>query len=185
MSSTETMLHYALLDRYCGPNTGNVHIIADLYAEVIGVLTQSKWASLMHVAYTLSGPSQIFRNFIYKYICIFVYVCLFVCVLRFQAVRKKFITELKELRQKEQSPYVVQSIISLIMGMKFFRVKMYPVEDFEASFQFMQVAYSCLSAVYMSYLPECTYDRCLLNFHHFVLPWAFCSKSAGLIKPDE
>uniref|UniRef100_A0A4W5PRX3 FRY like transcription coactivator n=1 Tax=Hucho hucho TaxID=62062 RepID=A0A4W5PRX3_9TELE len=35
-------------------------------------------------------------------------------------------------------PYVVQSIISLIMGMKFFRVKMYPVEDFEASFQFMQ-----------------------------------------------
>ncbi|NXQ88518.1 FRYL protein, partial [Nyctibius grandis] len=57
---------------------------------------------------------------------------------RFQAVRKKFVTELKELRQKEQSPHVVQSIISLIMGMKFFRVKMYPVEDFEASFQFMQ-----------------------------------------------
>lgn len=50
-------------------------------------------------------------------------------------------TELKELRQKEQSPHVVQSIISLIMGMKFFRVKMYPVEDFEASFQFMQVIY--------------------------------------------
>lgn len=65
------------------------------------------------------------------------------CVLRFQAVRKKFITELKELRQKEQSPFVVQSIISLIMGMKFFRVKMYPVEDFEASFQFMQVNHNC------------------------------------------
>lgn len=64
-------------------------------------------------------------------------------VLRFQAVRKKFITELKELRLKEQSPFVVQSIISLIMGMKFFRVKMYPVEDFEASFQFMQVNYIC------------------------------------------
>lgn len=47
--------------------------------------------------------------------------------------------ELKELRQKEQSPYVVQSIISLIMGVKFFRIKMYPVEDFEASLQFMQV----------------------------------------------
>lgn len=68
-------------------------------------------------------------------------------LLRFQAVRKKFITELKELRQKEQSPFVVQSIISLIMGMKFFRVKMYPVEDFEASFQFMQVKYSsCMHA---------------------------------------
>ena len=47
--------------------------------------------------------------------------------------------ELKELRHKEQSPYVVQSIISLIMGMKFFRIKMYPVEGFEASLQFMQV----------------------------------------------
>ncbi|XP_037830132.1 protein furry homolog-like isoform X4 [Kryptolebias marmoratus] len=90
--------HFKHKEGYSGPNTGNVHIIADLYAEVIGVLTQSK----------------------------------------FQSVRKKFITELKELRQKEQSPYVVQSIISLIMGMKFFRVKMYPVEDFEASFQFMQ-----------------------------------------------
>ncbi|XP_029606709.1 protein furry homolog-like isoform X4 [Salmo trutta] len=90
--------HFKHKEGYSGPNTVNVHIIADLYAEVIGVLTQSK----------------------------------------FQAVRKKFITELKELRQKEQSPYVVQSIISLIMGMKFFRVKMYPVEDFEASFQFMQ-----------------------------------------------
>nr|XP_029488829.1 protein furry homolog-like isoform X10 [Oncorhynchus nerka] len=90
--------HFKHKEGCSGPNTVNVHIIADLYAEVIGVLTQSK----------------------------------------FQAVRKKFITELKELRQKEQSPYVVQSIISLIMGMKFFRVKMYPVEDFEASFQFMQ-----------------------------------------------
>lgn len=58
---------------------------------------------------------------------------------RFPAVRKKFISELKELRQKEQSPYVVKSIITLIMGVKFFRIKMYPVEDFEASFLFMQV----------------------------------------------
>lgn len=58
---------------------------------------------------------------------------------RFPAVKKRFTSELKELRQKEQSPYVVQSSISLIMGVKFFRVKMYPVEEFEASFQFMQV----------------------------------------------
>uniref|UniRef100_A0A671NY90 Protein furry homolog n=1 Tax=Sinocyclocheilus anshuiensis TaxID=1608454 RepID=A0A671NY90_9TELE len=72
--------------------------VADLYAEVVGVVAQS----------------------------------------RFPAVRKKFISELKELRQKEQSPHVVQSTISLIMGVKFFRIKMYPVEDFEASFQFMQ-----------------------------------------------
>ena len=51
-------------------------------------------------------------------------------------------SELKELRQKEQSPYILQSTISLIMGVKFFRIKMYPVEDFEASFQFMQVSHS-------------------------------------------
>lgn len=64
-------------------------------------------------------------------------------IFRFPAVKKKFMAELKELRHKEQSPYIVQSIISLIMGMKFFRIKMYPVEDFEASLQFMQV--KCLS----------------------------------------
>lgn len=31
--------------------------------------------------------------------------------------------ELKELRAKDQNPYVMNSIISLLMGMKFFRVK--------------------------------------------------------------
>lgn len=67
---------------------------------------------------------------------LYIYIFIF---FRFPAVKKKFLTELKELRQKEQSPAVVQSTISLIMGLKFFRIKMYPVEDFEASFQFMQV----------------------------------------------
>uniref|UniRef100_A0AAY4EI86 Furry homolog b (Drosophila) n=1 Tax=Denticeps clupeoides TaxID=299321 RepID=A0AAY4EI86_9TELE len=90
--------HFKYKEGYLGPNTTNMHIVADLYAEVVGVVAQS----------------------------------------RFPAVRKKFLAELKELRQKEQSPYVAQSTISLIMGVKFFRIKMYPVEDFEASFQFMQ-----------------------------------------------
>uniref|UniRef100_A0A671NVH4 Protein furry homolog n=1 Tax=Sinocyclocheilus anshuiensis TaxID=1608454 RepID=A0A671NVH4_9TELE len=90
--------HFKYKEGYLGSNTTNMHIVADLYAEVVGVVAQS----------------------------------------RFPAVRKKFISELKELRQKEQSPHVVQSTISLIMGVKFFRIKMYPVEDFEASFQFMQ-----------------------------------------------
>uniref|UniRef100_A0A3Q3KBQ7 Furry homolog a (Drosophila) n=1 Tax=Monopterus albus TaxID=43700 RepID=A0A3Q3KBQ7_MONAL len=90
--------HFTYKEGYHGPNTGNMHTVADLYAEVIGVLAQSK----------------------------------------FPAVKKMFMTELKELRQKEQTPYVVQNTISLIMGVKFFRIKMYPVEDFEASFQFMQ-----------------------------------------------
>ncbi|PNI60440.1 FRY isoform 6 [Pan troglodytes] len=102
--------HFKYKEGYLGPNTGNMHIVADLYAEVIGVLAQAK----------------------------------------FPAVKKKFMAELKELRHKEQNPYVVQSIISLIMGMKFFRIKMYPVEDFEASLQFMQALYplvTCLLCV--------------------------------------
>uniref|UniRef100_A0A8C5F4Y0 FRY microtubule binding protein n=1 Tax=Gadus morhua TaxID=8049 RepID=A0A8C5F4Y0_GADMO len=90
--------HFKYKEGYLGPNTANMHIVADLYAEVVGVVAQS----------------------------------------RFPAVRKRFMSELKELRQKEQSPYILQSTISLIMGVKFFRIKMYPVEDFEASFQFMQ-----------------------------------------------
>lgn len=94
-------------------------VIADLYAEVIGVLAQS----------------------------------------RFHSVRKRFVYELKELRSREPSPATTQAIISLLMGMKFFRVKvngerifnpflflnnicmllkMVPIEEFEASFQFMQ-----------------------------------------------
>ncbi|XP_055840446.1 protein furry isoform X2 [Episyrphus balteatus] len=79
------------------PNANNIHMIADLYAEVIGALAQSRFAS----------------------------------------VRKRFMSELKELRTKEPSPHTTQSVISLLMGMKFFRVKMVPIEEFEASFQFM------------------------------------------------
>jgi hypothetical protein len=58
-------------------------VIADLYAEVIGVLAQS----------------------------------------RFHSVRKRFVSELKELKSREPSPATTQAIISLLMGMKFFRVK--------------------------------------------------------------
>ena len=80
------------------PNIQNINMIADLYAEVMGVLAQT----------------------------------------RFQSVRKRFMQELKEWRSKEPSPFVTHSIISLLMGMKFFRIKMAPIEEFEASFQFMQ-----------------------------------------------
>ncbi|CAH1110307.1 unnamed protein product [Psylliodes chrysocephalus] len=80
------------------PNSANIHMISDLYAEVIGVLAQS----------------------------------------RFMSVRTRFMAELKDLRSRESSPNTTQSIISLLMGMKFFRVKMVPIEEFEASFQFMQ-----------------------------------------------
>lgn len=57
---------------------------------------------------------------------------------RFMSVRTRFMNELKDLRSREASPHTTQSVISLLMGMKFFRVKMVPIEEFEASFQFMQ-----------------------------------------------
>jgi hypothetical protein len=65
------------------PNADNIHIMADLYAEVIGVLAQS----------------------------------------RFLSVRARFMAELNVLRSKEPSSATTQSVISLLMGMKFFRVK--------------------------------------------------------------
>ena len=82
------------------PNAVNIHIVADVYAEVIGVVASS----------------------------------------RYMSVRKRFTTELKELRTRELCHHTTQSIISLLMGMKFFRVKMVPIEEFEASFQFMHEA---------------------------------------------
>ncbi|XP_061189012.1 protein furry-like [Saccostrea echinata] len=79
------------------PNSQNISVIADLYAEVIGVLAQS----------------------------------------RFQSVRKHFVNEWKELKLRDQTPYTAQSIISLLNGLKYFRVKMHPIEDFEACVSFL------------------------------------------------
>ena len=79
-----------------GPNASSIQTIADLYAEVLGVLASS----------------------------------------RFHSVKKRFQAELRELRSKDPTPF--QSIISLLMGMKFFRVKMVPIEEFEDSFMFLQ-----------------------------------------------
>ncbi|KAH7643209.1 furry-like protein [Dermatophagoides farinae] len=84
-------------DAQSNPNLVNINMIADLYAEVIGVLAHS----------------------------------------RFQSVRKCFMNEFNELRSRDPGPITTHSIISLLMGMKFFRIKMVPIEEFEASFQFM------------------------------------------------
>ena len=42
---------------------------------------------------------------------------------RFAAVKKRFMFELRELRTREQSQLNNQCVISLLMGIKFFRVK--------------------------------------------------------------
>lgn len=70
-----------------------MNTLADLYAEVLGVLAKS----------------------------------------RFMAVKKKFLQEIKELRVKEQNPLVANQIISLIMGLKFFRVKVSVLEFYLSS----------------------------------------------------
>ena len=67
------------------------------------------------------------------------YQIMYPCILKVSGCEEEVCDRVKSTAAKEQSPHVVQGVISLIMGMKFFRVKMYPVEDFEASFQFMQV----------------------------------------------
>nr|XP_040568440.1 LOW QUALITY PROTEIN: protein furry-like [Lepeophtheirus salmonis] len=90
--------HFKYRDgQYLGPNAPNIEIIAELYAEVLGTLAQS----------------------------------------RFISTKTRFFLELKELGSREPSTHTTQSIITLLMGMKFFRVKMAPFEDFELSFQFL------------------------------------------------
>lgn len=48
-------------------------------------------------------------------------------ICRFSSVRKKFNGELRELKLRDQTPYTAQSIISLLMGLKFFRVKVHEI----------------------------------------------------------
>ena len=76
------------------PNVANAKRVADLYAEVIGVLSQ----------------------------------------VRFLSVRMRFFAE---LRNPQNSLSV---IISVIEGLSFVRVKMYPVEELEEWFKFLQVS---------------------------------------------
>lgn len=57
---------------------------------------------------------------------------------RFKSFKKRFIAELNELRAKEPTSFNIQCIVALLSGMKFFRIKMAPIEEFEASLQFLQ-----------------------------------------------
>lgn len=79
------------------PNAENINTVADMYAKVVGELSQT----------------------------------------RFNLVRQHFSTRLEHLRAKESSSHTMHSIISLLMGMKFFRVKMHPIEEFVSYFTFL------------------------------------------------
>ena len=52
---------------------------------------------------------------------------------RFSAVRRRFMAELRNPQN------TVHTTVSIIEGMKFLRVKMFPVEELEAWFAFLQV----------------------------------------------
>ena len=67
--------------------------IADLYAEVIGILSQS----------------------------------------RFHSVKRRFFLEVRDTQNNSST------VISIIEGMSFIRVKMFPVEELEQWFLFLQV----------------------------------------------
>ena len=75
------------------PNVQNMKKIADLYAEVIGILSQS----------------------------------------RFHSVKRRFFLEVRDTHNNSST------VISIIEGMSFIRVKMFPVEELEQWFLFLQV----------------------------------------------
>ena len=75
------------------PNVQNMKKIADLYAEVIGILSQS----------------------------------------RFHSVKRRFFLEIRDSQNNSST------VISIIEGMSFIRVKMFPVEELEQWFLFLQV----------------------------------------------
>lgn len=51
------------------------------------------------------------------------YCILYLIDCRFHAVKKHFNLELRELKIRDQTPYTAQSIISLLTGLKYFKVK--------------------------------------------------------------
>ena len=87
------MVYLSLLRTNISPNVQNMKKIADLYAEVIGVLSQS----------------------------------------RFHSVKRRFFLEIRDTQNNSST------VISIIEGMSFIRVKMFPVEELEQWFLFLQV----------------------------------------------
>ena len=81
------------------PNQVNYQTICDLYAEVVGVLAQSR--------YFIRENCFLFTVFFGSFI----------------SVKRRFMLELNNLRKEPASPSVNVNIISLNTGMRFFRVK--------------------------------------------------------------
>lgn len=82
------------------PNQVNYQTICDLYAEVVGVLAQSRSVRLRR---------RRRKNECRSY--------------SFASVKRRFMLELNNLRKEPASPSVNANIINLNTGMRFFRVK--------------------------------------------------------------
>ena len=54
---------------------------------------------------------------------------------RHHVVRQRFLAEVRKLRSLETSSNQISSVLN---GMKFFKVKMYPIEDFTESVHFLK-----------------------------------------------
>ena len=80
----------------------NYQTICDLYAEVVGVLAQSR--SVQFFSHFLTMDSVRFS-------------------FSFVSVKRRFMLELNNLRKEPASPSVNSNIINLNTGMRFFRVK--------------------------------------------------------------
>lgn len=113
LSYSFSLLPYYFSRSTNNPNVANAKKVADLYAEVIGVLSQE----------------------------------------RFTSVRRRFFSELRSTHNS------LSVIISVIEGLSFVRVIMYPTEELEGWFGFLQVR----SSVRVSL---CVYSTCMhLNLH--------------------
>eukprot|EP00069_Balaena_mysticetus_P017617 bmy_10809T0 len=66
--------HFKHKEGYSGTNTGNVHIIADLYAEVIGVLAQSKYTytDVIHIWNKDPKMSRVALESLYRLLWVYV-----------------------------------------------------------------------------------------------------------------
>lgn len=62
--------------------------------------------------------------------------------IRFSSVRRRFLSELREAQSNQNT------LVSIIEGMKFVRVKMFPVEEIEDRFAFLQVYHPTIVSRY-------------------------------------
>ena len=76
-------------------------------------------------------------------------------ICRFGAVKKRFLSELKELRAKDLNPFTSHCIVGLLMGMKFFRVKVSEVLQGQGWYSaHVKVIMATVLEVYRYTLPE-------------------------------